>query len=101
MFIGSAGSHSRQLRLVTHIFAHPLYSSDTLAHDIAVLRVELPFHVTHTFRAMPRSLMRPFAGTMCRLAGWGVTNEDDVIYAQSILLPYFGNLNFRKTQAFN
>jgi hypothetical protein len=68
--IESRASPQRQTRYATHIFAHPSYDVDTLANDIAVVRVSVPFAQTPTFRPMPRAPMTPNPDQVCHLAGW-------------------------------
>lgn len=73
--IESRASPQRQIRYVTHIFAHPSYNVDTLENDIAVLRSSVPFIQTPNFRPMPRAQAIPGVNQVCHLAGWGVTHE--------------------------
>ncbi|CAO1438468.1 unnamed protein product [Diamesa hyperborea] len=71
------GSDKRQIRFVTHIFAHPSYNTWTFDADIAVIRLSVPFIQTSTFRPIPRSFSTPFDNQECQLAGWGTIHEDN------------------------
>jgi hypothetical protein len=68
--IESRATPQRQIRYATHIFAHPMYNVDTLANDIAVVRVSVPFMQTPTLRPMPRAQATPEDSQICHLAGW-------------------------------
>ncbi|GAB0097652.1 Peptidase S1 domain-containing protein [Sergentomyia squamirostris] len=67
---------TREIRLVSHIFAHPNYDIGTMENDIAVIRVSVPFRLQQGI-VSPRALSRfiPQVGTVCELAGWGTTAE--------------------------
>lgn len=66
----------RAHRIVSHIFVHLGYDAHTMANDVAVLRVSMPFTPTDGVLATDRmALGVPVTGTSCTLAGWGATNE--------------------------
>lgn len=68
-------SENRQIRLITHIFAHPNYSIYNFANDIAVLRLISPFMITNTFEPVRRTARTPLDNMKCTVAGWGTTTE--------------------------
>jgi Trypsin len=61
-----------QLRKVTSIFVHPDYVSETLEHDIAVLKMKTPLKLngkTVTAISLQQDEMKE--GVKCSTHGWG------------------------------
>lgn len=72
----SAGSSSRQIRLISHIFVHVGYNIQSMRNDIAVIRLSQPFRPTNTFHPVPMANRTPPTQTLCHVAGWGATVEN-------------------------
>lgn len=68
--IENRAASSRQIRFATHLFVHPNYDVDTLANDIAVVRVSVAFTQTLSLRPMPRATSTPTPNQVCHLGGW-------------------------------
>ncbi|KAG4073309.1 hypothetical protein HA402_002654 [Bradysia odoriphaga] len=66
-----------QMRLTTHVFAHPKYDYKSMDHDIAVIRVSSPFKFTSTFYNLSRIERTPPVNYSCSIAGWGKTTQHD------------------------
>ncbi|XP_040157483.1 serine protease nudel isoform X2 [Anopheles arabiensis] len=75
-----------QITRVTHMIVHHAYSSSLMANDIALMRVEHPFHYNRWVRpiCMPERhrttddrdwIWGPKAGTVCTAIGWGALRE--------------------------
>jgi len=61
-----------QLRKVSAIFVHPGYVSETLEHDIAVLKLKQPLKINgKTVTALELQQDEMSAGTRCSTHGWG------------------------------
>ncbi|XP_037026767.1 trypsin-2-like [Bradysia coprophila] len=69
-------SLSNQTRDATHVFVHPYYNSNTMANDVAVIRVSPPFTFNTTIRSATRTPSRPPSNSNCSVAGWGTTSTD-------------------------
>uniref|UniRef100_A0A182Q8Q8 Peptidase S1 domain-containing protein n=1 Tax=Anopheles farauti TaxID=69004 RepID=A0A182Q8Q8_9DIPT len=75
-----------QITRVTHMIVHHAYSSALMANDIALMRVEHPFHYNRWVRpiCMPERhrttndrdwIWGPKPGTVCTAVGWGALRE--------------------------
>uniref|UniRef100_A0A182NKP3 Peptidase S1 domain-containing protein n=1 Tax=Anopheles dirus TaxID=7168 RepID=A0A182NKP3_9DIPT len=75
-----------QITRVTHMIVHHAYSSALMANDIALMRVEHPFHYNRWVRpiCMPERhrttddrdwVWGPPPGTVCTAVGWGALRE--------------------------
>uniref|UniRef100_A0A182K055 Peptidase S1 domain-containing protein n=1 Tax=Anopheles christyi TaxID=43041 RepID=A0A182K055_9DIPT len=75
-----------QITRVTHMIIHHAYSSSLMANDIALMRVEHPFHYNRWVRpiCMPERhrttndrdwIWGPKPGTVCTAIGWGALRE--------------------------
>lgn len=67
-------SLTRQIRKVINIFLHPEYNYYEAANDIAILKTE-NFKETNALKPASITFDHPQQGKICRLAGWGTTNE--------------------------
>ncbi|XP_058066271.1 serine protease nudel [Anopheles bellator] len=75
-----------QVTHVTHMIVHHAYSSTLMANDIALMRVETPFHYNRWVRpiCLPEKhrttgdrdwIWGPKPGTVCTAIGWGALRE--------------------------
>ncbi|XP_055586849.1 trypsin beta-like [Uranotaenia lowii] len=69
------GSPTRQVRQVKSLNIHEQYNAKRLEHDIALLKLVSEFTQTDTLYPAKRASSSPAAGSLCALAGWGVTSE--------------------------
>lgn len=72
--INKHASSSRQVRDVVRVFLHPDYNHYEAANDIAILKTSM-FSETNTLKAASITFDSPEQGNICRLCGWGTTNQ--------------------------
>lgn len=66
-----SGNQNRQLRSASHVFVHPEFNLNTLDHNVAVVRTDLPYNESPTFNPVSRPTDSPPPNTQCSVAGWG------------------------------
>lgn len=66
-----SGNPNRQLRSASHVFVHPEFNLQTLDHNVAVIRTNLPYTQSATFNTVIRPTDSPPVNTQCIVAGWG------------------------------
>ncbi|XP_065089605.1 trypsin-like [Ochlerotatus camptorhynchus] len=65
-------SHTRQTQLGDVIYVHPNFKAHTLENDVAVIRVQEPFHIpSNEVEPANRRTHIVANGATCYLAGWG------------------------------
>ncbi|CAD7084570.1 unnamed protein product [Hermetia illucens] len=80
---------SRQERYPELIILHSYFNEFTLEDDAAIIRITHRFQFNEFVHAVPLSKSKPGLGTVCVIAGWGVTSpngkgpvSDKLLYAK-------------------
>ncbi|ERE70181.1 kallikrein-11-like protein [Cricetulus griseus] len=83
-YVVRLGEHSltkldwtEQLRLTTFSMTHPSYQGahQNHEHDLRLLRLSRPVHLTHAVRPLALPAFCAPMGTKCHISGWGITNK--------------------------
>ncbi|XP_040195321.1 granzyme A-like isoform X1 [Rana temporaria] len=73
----SAVEKEKQFRKTNRVITHELYKDGSFNYDVALLQLSKDAELTRAVKALPlpESCDEPFEGTVCEVAGWGVTRN--------------------------
>ncbi|XP_077318862.1 granzyme A-like [Lithobates pipiens] len=75
----SAVEKEKQFRKTDRVITHELYKKGSFNYDVALLQLSKDAELTHAVKALPlpESCDEPVEGTVCEVAGWGVTKNSN------------------------
>lgn len=69
------------VRKVENFVLHPEYVAGSMKYNFAILKLKEAFDINSGINSVPVAVSLPAAGTRCKLAGWGLQQEDSLEYS--------------------